>query len=106
MGSLESGEQLGMENVSCSDVRIKLPAVLREVEQQGGVTITRRGVPVARIVPLDGLIRRGPEISDETRMAAARIRAARVGRPRLSIEEILCRARRRASLGIPSRLLQ
>ena len=78
-----------MRNVSCSEVKSKLPAVLGEVEQQGGVTITRRGVPVARIVPLDGLIHRGPEIGDETRRAAARIRAVRASGPRLSIDEIL-----------------
>ena len=78
-----------MKKVSCSYVRRNLPAVLREVEQHGSVTITRRGVPVARIVPLDGFIHRGPEISDETRRAAARIRAARIGRPGLSVEEII-----------------
>ena len=49
-----------MGNVRCSDVKRRLPAVLREVEQHGGATITRRGVPVARIVPLDDFIRRGP----------------------------------------------
>lgn len=78
-----------MRNVSCSEVKGKLPALLREVEQQGGVTITRCGVPVARMVPLNGLIHRGPEIGDETRKAAARIRAARAGATGLSIEEIL-----------------
>lgn len=78
-----------MRNVCCSEVKRRLPAVLQEVERQGGVTITRRGVPVARIVPLDDSIHRGPEISDDTRRAATRIRAIRESGPRLSIEEIL-----------------
>lgn len=78
-----------MRKVCCSEIKSRLPAVLREVERQGGVTITRRGVPVARIVPLDGSIDRGPEISDDTRRAAARIRAIRESGSRLSIEEIL-----------------
>ena len=78
-----------MRKVCCSEIKSRLPAVLQEVERQGGVTITRRGVPVARIVPLDDSIHRGPEISDDTRRAAARIRAIRESGPRLSIEEIL-----------------
>ena len=83
-----------MRNVRCSEVKSNLSAVLREVEQNGGVTITRRGVPVARIVPLDclindGFIHRGPEMSDETRRAAERFRAARLGKPGLSVEEII-----------------
>ena len=78
-----------MRKVCCSEIESRLPAVLQEVERQGGVTITRRGVPVARIVPLDGSIDRGPEISDDTRRAAARIRAIRESGSRLSIEEIL-----------------
>lgn len=63
--------------------------MLREVEQHGGVTIARRGVPVARIVPSDDFIHRGPAPSDETRRVAARIRGARVDGPGLSIDEIL-----------------
>lgn len=51
IGLLWSGERLGMGNVRCSGVKRRLPAVLRQVEQHGGVTITRRGVPVARIAP-------------------------------------------------------
>lgn len=78
-----------MGNVRCSDVKRQLPAVLREVEQHGGVTITRRGVPVARIVPLDDFIRSGPAPSDETRRVAAQISAARANGPGLSIDEIL-----------------
>lgn len=78
-----------MRSVRCSDLRGRLPAALREVERQGGITITRRAVPVARIVPPDGFIHRGPEPSEETRRVVSQIRAARLDGPRLSIDEIL-----------------
>lgn len=78
-----------MGNVRGSNGKRRLPAVLRQVEQHGGVTITRRGVPVAHIVPLDDFSHRGPAPSDETRRVAAQIRAARGDGPGLSIDEIL-----------------
>ena len=43
---------LGKDIYSISEVRIHLDSILDYVEQSGrGVTITRRGKPVARIVP-------------------------------------------------------
>ena len=63
--------------------------MLQEGERQGGATITRQGAPVARMVPRDGFIHRGPEPSVETRRVAARVRAARLDLPDPSMDEIL-----------------
>lgn len=43
-----------MTTISQRELRNESGRVLREVEQGGEFTITRRGTPVARIVPLEG----------------------------------------------------
>ncbi len=82
MKLLWSGERPGTRKVCCSEDRSRVPPVLQEVAEQGGVT-------VARIVPLDGFIHRGSEPSEETRRVASQTRAVRLDGPGLSIDEIL-----------------
>jgi prevent-host-death family protein len=58
-----------MKTVSVSELKAKLSRYLREVRRGGEIHVVDRGVPVARIVPLDR-----PETDD-----AARERLIRAG---------------------------
>ena len=72
-----------MSTVGAYEAKTRLPELLRSVEQGETVTITRRGVPIARIVGIDD---RGNE-----RLGAIidRLRAARSRRASVSAREIL-----------------
>ena len=60
--------------VSTSEAKNQLSALLAEMERRVEVTITRRGVPVARLVPT------GPSFDrDRARRAAAGLREASRG---------------------------
>lgn len=60
-----------MPQVSVFDAKNKLSALLDQVERGAEVTITRRGKPVARLVPA------GP--AERATAAAERLRALRAG---------------------------
>jgi prevent-host-death family protein len=61
-------------HVSTADAKNRLSALLSEVARGGEVTITKRGVPVARLVPA------GPDFDREkARRAAAGLREASRG---------------------------
>ncbi len=72
-----------MSTVGAYEAKTRLPELLRSVEQGETVTITRRGVPIARIVGIDD---RGNE-----RLGAIidRLQAARSRRASVSASEIL-----------------
>ena len=72
-----------MSTVGAYEAKTRLPELLRSVEQGETVTITRRGVPIARIVGID---HRGNE-----RLGAIidRLQAARSRRASVSASEIL-----------------
>lgn len=72
-----------MREVGAYEAKTHLPKLLREVEAGETIVITRRGVPIARIVPTN------QNRKDKVRAAIARIEAARQGRPSTSLEEIL-----------------
>ena len=82
MKLLWSGERPGTRKVCCSEDRSRVPPVLQEVAEQGGVT-------VALIVPLDGFILRGPEPSKVTRRVVSQTKAVRLDGPGPLIDEIL-----------------
>ncbi len=42
-----------MENIGVSEAKAHLPRLLERVMRGGSLTITRRGHPVARLVPVD-----------------------------------------------------
>ena len=60
--------------VSTADARSRLSALLGEVARGGEVTITKRGIPVARLVPAVPTFDR-----DKARRAAAGLREASRG---------------------------
>ena len=72
-----------METVGSYEAKTRLPELLRSVEHGESITITRRGVPVARLVGID---RRDREDTDTT---IARMKRARANRPWVSTEETL-----------------
>ena len=72
-----------MLTVGSYEAKTRLPELLRSVERGQSVTITRRGVPVARIVGV------GPGVGEETGAIVARMRRARSARAAVSADEIL-----------------
>ena len=72
-----------MHTVGSFEARTRLPELLRLAEQGESITITRRGVPVARLVGIDDGTREG------TGTIIARMKRARTGRPSVSVKEIL-----------------
>ena len=72
-----------MIEVGSYDAKARLPELLRRVEAGETVTVTRRGKPVARIVPIEA------DRRAENREAIDAILALRKGRPPITVEEIL-----------------
>ena len=72
-----------MLTVGSYEAKTRLPALLRSVERGESVTITRRGVPIARIVGVD------PGAGEDTESVIARMRRARSARTAVSADEIL-----------------
>lgn len=72
-----------MHIVGSHEARARLPELLRSVERGASITITRRGLPIARLVGIDADTRR------DTGTIIARMRRARAERPAVSAEEIL-----------------
>jgi prevent-host-death family protein len=72
-----------MDSVPASDAKARLSELLDKVEKGETVVITRRGRPVARLVPEEG--RRQKEIDDA--IASMKARGQRNGN--ISVEEIL-----------------
>ena len=72
-----------MHTVGSFEARTRLPELLRLAEQGESITITRRGVPVARLVGIDDGTREG------TGTIIARMKRARAGRSSVSAKEVL-----------------
>ena len=72
-----------MHTVGSFEARARLPELLRLAEQGESITITRRGVPVARLVGIDDGTREG------TGTIIARMKRARAGRSSVSVKAIL-----------------
>lgn len=72
-----------MQTLGAYEAKTRLPELLRAVERGESVTITRRGVPVARLVGIDESVR------EDTGTIIARMKRARAGRPSVSAKEIL-----------------
>jgi prevent-host-death family protein len=67
--------------VGAYEAKTHLPRLLAEVEAGGEVVITKHGKPIARLVPVD-------EPAVDISALIAEIKAARVGRPRVTQDEI------------------
>lgn len=72
-----------MREVGSYEAKTHLPELLKAVEKGETIVITRRGAPVARLVPAD---RRG---GDDARAIIDRMKKARARRPRVTLDEIL-----------------
>jgi len=72
-----------VQTLGSYEAKTRLPELLRAVERGESITITRRGVPIARLVGIDESVR------EDTGTIIARMKRARAGRPSVSAEEIL-----------------
>ena len=72
-----------MREVGSYEAKTHLPALLKEVEKGETIVITRRGVPIARLVPAEEVDR------EQVREIIARMKEARARGPKVSLEEIL-----------------
>lgn len=72
-----------MREVGSFEAKTHLPELLKAVEKGETIVITRRGAPVARLVPAD----RGD--GDDARAVIDRMKRARAQRPRVTLDEIL-----------------
>jgi prevent-host-death family protein len=80
-----------MHSVGVFEAKNRLSALLDEVEAGGEVTITRRGMPVARLAPLEVGFNRA-----KARAAAEGLRAASRGQRLggLTLKELISEGRR------------
>lgn len=72
-----------MAEVGSFDAKTHLPNLLRRVEQGETITITRRGKPIARLVPVE------PDRQAEVREAVQRLKVFRRGMPVVPLQELL-----------------
>lgn len=71
-----------MQTIGSYEAKTRLPELLRQVERGEHFTITRRGVPVARIVGVE-------ETIDDRRAIIQRMKAARARRPSTTRDELI-----------------
>jgi prevent-host-death family protein len=89
--------------VSISEAKAKLSALLDRVKAGETITITDRGLPVARLAPLDG----GAEADWDARMQRlARDGIVRLPRVKLDVEAFLALPKGRSSKSVLEALLE
>ena len=71
-----------MQIIGSYEAKTRLPQLLREVERGESFTITRRGVPIAKIVGVE-------EPEDNLRAIIGRLKSARARRPSIPVGELL-----------------
>lgn len=71
-----------MQFIGSYQAKTRLPELLRQVERGESFTITRRGLPIARIIGV-------AENAEDTRAVIDRIRASRARRSPVSVEELI-----------------
>ncbi len=71
-----------MRTIGSDEAKTRLPELLRRVEQGEQFTVTRRGVPVARILGMEDTV-------EDRRAIIERMKAARARRTRVSVGELL-----------------
>jgi prevent-host-death family protein len=70
------------DEIGAYEAKTHLPRLLREVSEGARYTITHRGVPIARLIPVQESER------ESASGAVARLRERRAGKPRVSREEL------------------
>ena len=76
-------EHPAVREVGSCQAKTHHPALLKAFEKGETIVITRRGTPVARLVPA------GQDARTHTRAVIARMRRARARRHRVTLDEIL-----------------
>ena len=71
-----------MQTIGSYEAKTRLPQLLREVERGESFTITRRGVPIAKIIGVE-------ETADNPRSIIERLKVARFRRPSIPLDELL-----------------
>ena len=71
-----------MQTIGSYEAKTRLHELLRQVERGGQFTITRRGVPIARIVGMEDTI-------EDSRAIIERMKAARAQRTSVPVVELL-----------------
>lgn len=71
-----------MQTIGSYEAKTRLPELLRQVERGEQFTITRRGVPIARIVGMEDTV-------EERRAIIERMKAARSQRTAVPVVELL-----------------
>ena len=71
-----------MRTIGSYEAKTRLPELLRQVAQGEQFTITRRGVPIARIVGVEDTV-------EDRRAIIERMKAARAQRPSVPVRELL-----------------
>ena len=71
-----------MRTIGSYEAKTRLPELLRQVVQGEQFTITRRGVPIARIVGVEDTV-------EDRRAIIERMKAARAQRPSVPVRELL-----------------
>ena len=71
-----------MQSIRSYEAMARLPELLRQVERGEQFTITRRGVPIARIVGVEATV-------EERRAIIERMKAARAQRTSVSVVDLL-----------------
>jgi prevent-host-death family protein len=72
-----------MREVGTYEAKTHLPELLKAVETGETIVITRRGTPIARLIPV------GREVTGDVSATIARIKRAREKRTRVTAAEIL-----------------
>ena len=72
-----------MLTVGSYEAKTHLPRLLKQVEKGETVLITNRGIPVARLVPIE------PRKGEDLRSLVEDMRRERAARPKVTREEIL-----------------
>ena len=71
-----------MQTIGSYEAKTRLPELLRQVVQGEQFTITRRGVPIARIVGVEDTV-------EDRRAIIERMKVARAQRPSVPVRELL-----------------
>ncbi len=71
-----------MQTIGSYEAKTRLPEVLRQVERGEQFTITRRGVPIARLVGVE-------DATEDQRAIIERMKAARARRPPVPLRDLL-----------------
>jgi prevent-host-death family protein len=71
-----------MINIGSFEAKTHLPRLLKDVEEGQIITITRRGRPIARLVPVP------QDESGQAQAAAERLKRFRKNRPSVSADDI------------------